>query len=101
MSDERPTVGAASVPRLARGVRLRFDRARDAWVLLAPERVLMPDEAAVEILRRCDGEAAVEAIVGDLCQTYDADRAEVMADVRAFLQDLADKGMVTLGTAPP
>ena len=47
MSDERPTIGAASVPRLARGVRLRFDRVRDAWLLLAPERVLMPDEAAV------------------------------------------------------
>ncbi len=96
----RPAVAEDSVPRLARGVRLRFDQARDAWVLLAPERVLMPDETAVEILKRCDGQATVEAIIADLCRTYDADRTEVMADVRAFLQDLADKGMVTLGPPP-
>ena len=94
-------VAATSVPRLPRGVRLRFDKARDAWVLLAPERVLLPDEAAVEILKRCDGEATVEAIVADLCRAYDADRAEVAADVQAFLQDLADKGMVTLAAPPP
>ncbi len=29
-----------------------------AWVLLAPERVLMPDPIAVEILKRCDGKDA-------------------------------------------
>jgi pyrroloquinoline quinone biosynthesis protein D len=93
---ERPQVHDGSVPALARGVRLRFDQARDAWVLLAPERVLMPDEIAVEILKRCDGKAAVSAIVGDLARTFAAEPAQVAGDVRSFLQDLADKGMVTL-----
>jgi pyrroloquinoline quinone biosynthesis protein D len=36
-------------PGLAPGVRLTFDKARDCWVVLAPERVLMPDETALEI----------------------------------------------------
>ena len=85
-----------STPALARGVRLRFDQARSAWVLLAPERVLMPDEIAVEILKRCDGKATVSAIVADLARTFDAEPAQVAADVRSFVQDLADKGMVTL-----
>jgi pyrroloquinoline quinone biosynthesis protein D len=85
-----------AVPALARGVRLRFDQARKAWVLLAPERVLMPDEIAVEILKRCDGKAAVSAIVDDLARTFEAEPAEVANDVHGFLQDLADKGMVTL-----
>jgi pyrroloquinoline quinone biosynthesis protein D len=85
-----------STPALARGVRLRFDQARSAWVLLAPERVLMPDEIAVEILKRCDGEATVRAIVADLARTFEAEAVQVAADVRSFLQDLADKGMVTL-----
>jgi pyrroloquinoline quinone biosynthesis protein D len=85
-----------SVPALARGVRLRFDEARSAWVLLAPERVLMPDEIAVEILKRCDGKAKVSAIVDDLARTFEADPVQVAGDVRNFLQDLADKGMVTL-----
>ena len=93
---ERPQVEDGSVPALARGVRLRFDQARSAWVLLAPERVLMPDEIAVEILKRCDGKSAVSAIVDDLARTFEAKPAEVAGDVRGFLQDLADKGMVTL-----
>jgi pyrroloquinoline quinone biosynthesis protein D len=93
---ERPQVHDGSVPALRRGVRLRFDQARDAWVLLAPERVLMPDEIAVEILKRCDGKAQVSAIVDDLARTFEADPAQIAGDVRGFLQDLADKGMVTL-----
>ena len=91
-----PQVHDGAVPALARGVRLRFDQARDAWVLLAPERVLLPDEIAVEILKRCDGKAAVGAIVDDLARAFEAEPAQVAGDVRAFLQDLADKGMVTL-----
>jgi pyrroloquinoline quinone biosynthesis protein D len=93
---ERPEVHDEAVPALARGVRLRFDKARDAWILLAPEKVLMPDQIAVEILKRCDGKAQVGAIVDDLATTFSADRAQVATDVRAFLQDLADKGMLAL-----
>ena len=84
----------ASVPRLRRGVKLRFDATRDAWVLLAPERVLMPDEIAVEILKRCDGTATFGTIVDDLCRTYEAERALIAQDVGAMLQDLAEKGVV-------
>jgi pyrroloquinoline quinone biosynthesis protein D len=92
----RPQVHDGAVPALARGVRLRFDKARDAWVLLAPEKVLMPDQIAIEILKRCDGKARVAAIVADLAVTFSADRDQVAADVRAFLQDLADKGLLRL-----
>ena len=92
----RPEVSDAAVPTLPRGVKLRFDKAREAWVLLAPERVLMPDDIAVEILKHCDGKATVAAIVDDLAEAFGAERAEVAADVRAFLQDLADKGMLAL-----
>jgi pyrroloquinoline quinone biosynthesis protein D len=93
---ERPQVQDQAVPALARGVRLRFDKARDAWVLLAPEKVLMPDQVAVEILKRCDGKASVTQIVEDLVLAFSADRDQVAADVRSFLQDLADKGLLAL-----
>jgi pyrroloquinoline quinone biosynthesis protein D len=93
---DRPQIQDDAVPALARGVRLRFDKARDAWVLLAPEKVLMPDQIAMEILKRCDGKATVSAIVDDLATTFGADRAQVAGDVQAFLQDLADKGMLTV-----
>lgn len=92
----RPEVHDDAVPALARGVKLRFDKARDAWVLLAPEKVLMPDEIAVEILKRCDGKARVTEIVDDLAVAFSAERDQVAGDVRAFLQDLADKGMLTV-----
>jgi pyrroloquinoline quinone biosynthesis protein D len=91
---ERPTFTETSVPRLRRGVRLRFDERRQAWVLLAPERVLLPDETAVAVLQRCDGNASVGAIVDDLCRAYDAERALIAQDVRALLEDLAEKGVV-------
>jgi coenzyme PQQ biosynthesis protein PqqD len=93
---ERPQVQDQAVPALARGVRLRFDKARDAWVLLAPEKVLMPDQVAVEILKRCDGKASVTQIVQDLVLAFSADRDQVAADVRSFLQGLADKGLLAL-----
>jgi pyrroloquinoline quinone biosynthesis protein D len=92
----RPQVHDDAVPALARGVKLRFDKARDAWILLAPEKVLMPDQIAVEILKRCDGKATVTELVDDLAVTFSADRDQVAGDVRGFLQDLADKGMLTL-----
>lgn len=97
---ERPVVEDGSVPALARGVKLRFDQARKAWVLLAPERVMMPDEIAVAILERCDGKATVRAIILDLARTFEAEPAQIEADVLGFLQDLADKGTIALVTAP-
>ncbi len=93
-SPSPPPITEASVPRLCRGVRLRLDPRRQAWMLLAPERVLVPDETAVEILRRCDGAATVGAIVDELCAAFEAERAVIADDVTALLQDLAEKGMI-------
>lgn len=96
MSTERAEVTEQSIPRLPRGVKLRFDKARDAWVMLAPERVFMPDPIAVEILKRCTGKASLGEIVDDLASTFAAPREQIAKDVIAMLQDLADKGMVAV-----
>lgn len=87
---------AESCPGLAPGVRLNFDRARQCWVLLAPERVLMPDDTALEILQRCNGTTSLAAIVDDLVQSYSADRAEIEQDVRELLTGLAEKKIVVI-----
>jgi pyrroloquinoline quinone biosynthesis protein D len=89
-----PTI--VSKPRLLRGVRLKYDETRSEWLLLAPERVIKADAIAVEILKRCDGIATIDAIVDDLAQQFSADRGRVGADVRALLADLAAKRMVDL-----
>ncbi len=56
-----PARAAARRPRLAPGVRLHFDKTRDAWVLLCPERVIEAEGPASEILRRCDGTRTIGA----------------------------------------
>lgn len=88
------TVTEASRPVLPRHAKLKFDATRQRFVILAPERVLAPDEIAVEILQLCDGVRDVAAMVDQLAATYAADRAAIAADVIAMLQDLADKGFL-------
>ena len=89
------SVSEASRPVLPRHARLKFDATRQRWVILAPERVLAPDDIAVEVLQLCDGVRSVEAIIDQLAAKYAADRGAISADVIAMLQDLADKGFLT------
>jgi pyrroloquinoline quinone biosynthesis protein D len=84
------------VPRLPRGVRLRYDEVRSEWALLAPERILKPNLPAIEILKRCDGKTTLDAIVDDLATTFRAPRKDVAKDVSGFLAGLAAKGMLDL-----
>lgn len=91
----RTPIDSASRPRLPRHAKLRFDQTRQAWVLLAPERVLVPDETALEILQLCDGTRRVDDIIDLLAAKYTAERATIAGDVVALLQELADKGVVT------
>jgi pyrroloquinoline quinone biosynthesis protein D len=82
-------------PRLPRGVRLRHDRVRERWVLLAPERIFEIDETGVEILKRCDGRS-IGALLSDLATAYGAEIADISEDVRSFLTDFAQKRIIDL-----
>ncbi|MDZ5645904.1 pyrroloquinoline quinone biosynthesis peptide chaperone PqqD [Nitrospirillum sp. BR 11828] len=86
----------AVVPRFARGVKFRFDETRKSWMVLAPERLFLPDEAATEILKLVDGDRSLGAIVDDLATRFDVPRADMAADVGGMLRDLAEKGVVLL-----
>lgn len=88
---ERITITEASVPGLPIGVKLRFDKQRDQWVILAPERLFVLDDVALEIVKRCDGKASVADIVNELAEAYAAPRDVILKDVGVLLQDLADK----------
>ena len=81
-------------PRLAPHVRLTFDARRGCWVLLAPERLLMPDEVALEVLRRCTGRASIDEIVDDLVCAFEGDRDEIAGDVERLIHDLCEKGVL-------
>ena len=95
MAGRNISVSETSRPKLPRHARLKFDETRQVWVILAPERVLAPDEIAVEVLQLCDGERSVSDIVVLLAEKYAAPREAIATDVVAMLQDLADKGFLT------
>jgi pyrroloquinoline quinone biosynthesis protein D len=77
-------------------VKLREDKARGRWVLLAPERMLVPDETAIEVLKLVDGVRSLDAMVDVLAERFAAPRGEIAADVTAMLQDLKDRGVLDL-----
>lgn len=91
---QRMVVGPKTRPVLPRHARLRFDPARQMWLVLAPERVLTPDDIAVEVLQLCDGARSVRDIADQLAGKYAAPADQIATDVAAMLQDLADKGFL-------
>jgi pyrroloquinoline quinone biosynthesis protein D len=95
MSGARLIVEGATVLRFPPHVKFRFDQTRDRWVILAPERLLLPDDLSVEILQQIDGTRSVDDIVDALMVKFSAQREEISVDVTALLQDLADKGTLT------
>ena len=88
-------VAEVTRPVLPRHAKLRFDGTRQRWVILAPERVLAPDDIAVEVLQLCDGVRSVTTIIDSLVEKYNAPREAIAGDVITMLQDLADKGFLT------
>jgi len=86
-----PRINGDAVLRFAPHARFRFDEVRQAWIVLAPERLLLPDEQAVEILRLIDGARDVDAIIDELAGRFEAPRDVIAGDVLPMLQDLVDK----------
>jgi len=93
----RVEITAASRPLLPPHVHLRFNELRSKWVVLAPEKVLWPDEISADILGRCTGRATVSEIVAGLAEDYDATPEDIAPDVFAFLQEWSDRLLVRCG----
>jgi|SRR4051794_20336953 pyrroloquinoline quinone biosynthesis protein D len=94
--DSAVAAGAVSPsgrPRLARHVRLSFDRARERDVLLRPECVVVLNGTGAAILGLCDGDRTVTEIVEELRGRY-AGVAE--ADVQRFLTGLVQRRCVVV-----
>ena len=82
------------VPKLPRHAKLRFDKARDKWIILAPERVFELDQIAYEIVSLCDGKSTVGQVVDTLVAKFGAPHDVIHKDVGEMLQGLADKGFI-------
>jgi pyrroloquinoline quinone biosynthesis protein D len=93
-SPGRLIVGQETRPFLPPYLKLRHDTGRDRWVLLAPERILTPDQTAVAVLKLCDGKRSVGDIAEALAKDYAAPVELIRNDVLELLQGLADKGYI-------
>jgi len=87
MAGRNINVSEASRPVLPRHAKLKFDETRQVWVILAPERVLAPDEIAVEVLQLCDGIRSVEEMIDQLAEKYNRRGSAIGTDVIAMLQE--------------
>jgi len=82
-----------TVPRVNHGFRLQWEPVQDSHVLLYPEGMVKLNGSAGEIMKRCDGQRTLEAIVADLEQAFEAQGLE--PDVRAFIEMAARQRWLT------
>ena len=73
----------SSRPALTRGLRLQWEPAQEAHVLLYPEGMVKLNGSAGAILSRCDGVRTVTEIIADLERSYGT--SGLGDDVTAFL----------------
>jgi len=68
---------------IGHGMKLQWEAAQDAHVLLFPEGMVTLNGSAGAILSRCDGVRTLGDVIADLERTYAASGLE--GDVRAFV----------------
>ena len=76
-------VVSTTVPRIGAGFRLQWEPAQDCHVLLYPEGMVKLNGSAGEIMKRCDGQRSVAAVVAELEAAFSANG--LTADVIAFV----------------
>jgi len=80
----------SSRPALGYGMRLQWEPAQEAHVLLYPEGMVKLNGSAGAIMSRCDGVRTVAEIVAELERAYGV--TGLAAEVEAFVQLALAKG---------
>src|SRR5208283_5050389 len=91
---QRYLIGPGSKPAFTRHARLHHDRARERYVILAPERAYEVDPIGLAVLRLCEGQRSLSDIAAHLAQIYSAPVDVIAKDVADLLQGLADKRLL-------
>jgi len=81
-------------PAIGHGMRLQWEPAQEAHVLLYPEGMVKLNGSAGAIISRCDGVRTVAEIVADLERTYGL--TGLSGDVIAFVALALDKRWLEL-----
>ena len=92
---EPPVITADSRPIVAAKARLRWDARTSRHLLLYPERGLILNPTAADVIQLCTGEHTVGAIVDQLTQKYAPQpRETVEREILTFLANMADRGLI-------
>lgn len=95
LSRSEMALSGASRPKLASKARLRWDKRAGKYFLLYPERGLLLNATAADIVQLCTGEHTVEGIVGRLAAKYSGRaREEIEREVMAFLAQVRARGLL-------
>lgn len=95
MPETGARLAADARPRLAPKVRLRWDRKDERYMLLYPERGLVLNATAADVVKLCTGEHTVAAIVASLAEKYAPQPADgIEREVLTFLHAMVDRGLI-------
>ena len=89
MSGTKAMLTAESKPRVGPGFRLQWEPAQECHVLLYPAGMVRLNGSAGEIMKRCDGERSVAAIVAELESAFETTGLE--PQVRGFVEMAAQQ----------
>ena len=79
-------------PKLSRLYRMQYEQVQSAWVLLYPEGMVKLNDSSAEILRRCNGERSIDAMVADLEILFNA--KGIAPQVRELLHEGMRRGWI-------
>ena len=81
-------------PMLAAKAKLRLDAKSGKYVLLYPEKGLLLNPTGAAILKLCDGQHSLSAIVAALSAEFRSEAQVLEAEVLGFVQGLLDRGLL-------
>ncbi len=89
------TASLELVPVIPPGLRLQWEAAQQAHVLLYPEGMVRLNQSAASILQLCDGRRSVAGIIADLERSFGA--SGLSADVLTFVSHALQKHWLRAG----
>ena len=89
-----PALGLELRPKLAPKSKLRLDPKTGKYILLYPEKGLLLNPTGAAILKLCNGEHSLSAIVLALSLEFQSDADVLRAEVLTFVQGLLDRGLL-------
>jgi pyrroloquinoline quinone biosynthesis protein D len=81
-------------PKLAPKAKLRLDPKSGKYILLYPEKGLLLNPTGAAILKLCNGEQSLSAIIAALSLEFQSDAQALGPEVITFVRGLLERGLL-------